>query len=865
VYDERDPAIIATGPRDEDDGEHAGDEDDDDDTERAVSAGQRAVNAGQPAVSAGLPLAGTVVVDESRGPVAGLATMVLADFGAQVIKVEPPGGDPYRAQPSAPLWLRGKRSAVLDVRDAADRACLLALASRADVWVRGPEPDDAGLSDDALMQANPRLIVGWVTAFGRSGPYAAYPAHEAIVAARAGRMLQFRGVPSRAGPVYAALQVATHAASQSLLSGVLAALHARARDGVGQVLETSLLRGLLAYDMGGVLLPQVDRWLASRGEPPLPPLPDPATAMPSLNYHPLRTRDGRWLQMGNLLPHLFLNFVRAVGLEAEYDALGETGPTSLWPEDKREHFRTLMLARLQERTLDDWQRVFVADGGIASHPYQDTQAALDDPDVVDNGHSVPLGADGRQLGLLANLTGTPGRVGGPAPTVGQHTAEVRAEVQTEVRTEVGAEVEANAAAGPAPAPSTARPARGPRPPPLDGVTVVEAATIIAAPFAATLLADLGARVIKFEPPEGDPFRTMAPGLGAARVNTGKESIALDLKQPQAQRIAQRLLAQADVFIHNYRPGVPERLGLGYEQVAALNPRLVYLSANGYGPAGPGALRPSTHPIPGAALGGVLHQIGGAPDTGPIDDATLRETARRLMRANDVNPDPNTSLVICSAALLALAAQRRSGRGQQVFVDMFGTNAYANFDDCLRHPGKAPRVSPDRDGYGLGPLWRLYPCREGWVFVAIRDEAEWQRLRSRLGEAWPAGLPATLAAARADAPATAAHLQALFAGGRAADWEARLAPHGVGCVQADSGLPEQFFVDDPQARAEALVTPATHPQWGAYLRHGAQVVLHGTPGVLRGTTLCGEHTDALLAELGVDAEERRALRAARVVA
>ncbi|HOA94265.1 MAG TPA: hypothetical protein PKJ79_10945, partial [Quisquiliibacterium sp.] len=77
MYDERDPAIIATGPRDEDDGEHAGDEDDDDDTERAVSAGQRAVNAGQPAVSAGLPLAGTVVVDESRGPVAGLATMVL--------------------------------------------------------------------------------------------------------------------------------------------------------------------------------------------------------------------------------------------------------------------------------------------------------------------------------------------------------------------------------------------------------------------------------------------------------------------------------------------------------------------------------------------------------------------------------------------------------------------------------------------------------------------------------------------------------------------------------------------------------------------------------------------------------------------
>jgi crotonobetainyl-CoA:carnitine CoA-transferase CaiB-like acyl-CoA transferase len=834
-------------------------------------------------MSTGLPLSDVVVVDESRGPVGGLATMVLSDFGAQVIKVEPPGGDPYRAQPSAPLWLRGKRSAVFDVRDAADRQHLLALAARADVWVRGPEPDDGGLSDAALMQANPRLIVGWVTAFGRSGPCAAYPAHEAIVAARAGRMLQFRGVPSRAGPAYAALQVATHAASQSLLAGILAALHARVRDGVGQVLETSLLRGLLAYDMGGVLLPQVDRWLVSRGEPALPPVPDPATAMPSLNYHPLRTRDGRWLQMGNLLPHLFLNFVRAVGLEAEFEALGETGPTSLWPEDKREHFRTLMLARLQEKTLDEWQALFVADGGIASHPYQDTQAALDDPDMIANGHSVPMGADGRQLGLLANLTGTPGRVGGPAPSVGEHTAQVLAEAAAAPASASGedsrsasaataASAESAASAAPpsstAPTSPAARSARGPRALPLDGITVVEAATIIAAPFAATMLADLGARVIKFEPLEGDPFRTMAPGLGAARVNTGKQSIALDLKQPQAQRIAQRLLSNADVFIHNYRPGVPERLGLGYAQLAGLNPRLVYVSANGYGPAGPGALRPSTHPIPGAALGGVLHQVGGAPDTGPIDDATLRETARRLMRANDVNPDPNTSLVICSAALLALTAQRRTGQGQQVFVDMFGTNAYANFDDALRHPGKVPRASPDRDGYGLGPLWRLYPCRAGWVFLAIRDEDEWQRMRTLLGAAFPATLPTTVQTARADVAASTAALQTMFSGGNASDWEDRLAPHGVGCVQADAALPDQFFIDDPQARAEGLVMPALHPQWGAYLRHGAQVILHGTtgtPGTLQGTTLCGEHTDALLAELGIDADERHVLRAARVVA
>jgi crotonobetainyl-CoA:carnitine CoA-transferase CaiB-like acyl-CoA transferase len=349
------------------------------------------------------------------------------------------------------------------------------------------------------------------------------------------------------------------------------------------------------------------------------------------------------------------------------------------------------------------------------------------------------------------------------------------------------------------------------------------------------------------------------------VNTGKECIGLDLKQAQAQDVAQRLVARADVFIHNYRPGVPERLGLGYEQLAALNPGLVYVSANGYGPAGPGALRPSTHPIPGAAMGGVLHQIGGAPSTEPMDLPQLRETARRLMRANDVNPDPNTSLVICSAVLLGLQARHRHHVGQAIFVDMFGANAYANFDDCLRYPDKPPRESPDREGHGLNPLWRLYRCAQGWVFLAIANSADWQRMRQCLGDTM-AHVPALdFAAARQGGEPVVAALQAMFESDDAARWEARLASRGVGCVQADAQLPEQFFATDPQALAAQLLLPARHPQWGEYLRHGAQVVLHGTPGVYAGTGVAGGHTIALLGELGfADAEQQR-LQAAAAVA
>ena len=193
-----------------------------------------------------------------------------------------------------------------------------------------------------------------------------------------------------------------------------------------------------------------------------------------------------------------------------------------------------------------------------------------------------------------------------------------------------------------------------------------------------MLADLGARVIKLEPLDGDPFRAMLFGLAAERCNTDKESLSVDLKKAEGQQIVQDLIADADIFIHNYRPGVPERLGLDYDTLSKRNPRLVHLSATGYGTQGPGKIRPSTHPVPGAALGRVLYQFGRLPIE-PLDYPTLRDVSRRLFRANELNPDPNTSFVVASAAVIGLLAAARTGRGQVISLDMFGANAYANFD------------------------------------------------------------------------------------------------------------------------------------------------------------------------------------------
>jgi crotonobetainyl-CoA:carnitine CoA-transferase CaiB-like acyl-CoA transferase len=359
--------------------------------------------------------------------------------------------------------------------------------------------------------------------------------------------------------------------------------------------------------------------------------------------------------------------------------------------------------------------------------------------------------------------------------------------------------------------------------PLAGVTVVEFATIIAAPLGTSLLADMGARVIKVEPLDGDPFRAMLGGVGAARVNAGKESICVDLKTTEGQRVARRLIACADVLVHNYRSGVPERLGIGYADACGVNPRIVYVSVNGYGPRGPGALRPSTHPIPGAALGGVVAQLGGRLPEALLHGAALRDAARRIARANELNPDPNTSVVVATAVTLGLAAVARCGVGQPVYVDMFGANAYANFDDYVDFPGRSARPLPDPDGYGLSRYQRLYRGADGWFFVSA-SAGERERFDA---------LCASFT--RADES-----LEVMFARESADGWIERLRGEGIACVRADAGLPAELIA------AEGLVVEAHSSAWGAYQRH-APLLEFDAAGKARGWCAMGEHTRALLEE------------------
>lgn len=791
-----------------------------------------------------------------------IATMVFADFGADVIRIESSSGDAIRQHPAAPMWLRGKRSVVLDLTTPEGQNDLQRLARGSDVVVAALAPGEArgrGADYDTLRQGHEALVYCSVTGWGPRGPYAQYPADEGLVAAKSARMWGMAYIDRREGPGFEAVQVGTHAAAQSAIAGTLAAIEVRNRSGIGQLVETSLLQGMFPYDLNNLVREQMLERFPEKAQSELFARFFTPDAQPTLGYQPIMGSDGRWIQLANLMEHLFQSSIIALGLAEE--VLGNpryAGAPNALTEDVREELRNMMLQRAAEQPADAWMQVFRENGNVAADYVGTAQTGLYHEDLIANEEVIELTDREhglvRQLGPLARLRATPARIERPAPLIGEHTDEVLSAPTRTVS-----------------APSTAV---GDRSAPLDGVTVLEFATIIAAPLGASLLGDLGARVIKVEPTGGgDPMRGMGGAgltayLGSSKTTASKESICIDLKAAEGQEIVRRLVAQADLIVHNYRPGVPERLGIGYEQARAIKPDIIWLSVSGYGPDGPGATRPAAHPIPGAVNGGALMQAGeGWPftDTSSIDG--LREAARRFYRANESNPDPNTSVVVQAAAMLALHERSKTGRGQEVFVSMLGANAYANADDFVAYAAKPARPTIDAHLMGIGPLERLYEAQNSWVYVSAAGDADWQRLCAAIGRAELSADArfADRAARAANASALAAELAAVFATRHADEWERSLIERGVGCVRADDYVNAgQFFWRSQHVHDNGFAIETAHRVLGQYQRWGPLVTFSATPGRYGPGVVAGEHTDALLAEVGYAPPEVRALRDTGVV-
>ena len=581
-------------------------------------------------------LGGITVVDVSSGLAAALASMMLADNGARVIRVALRDEDVVRNRDIFAVYDRGKEVARLDADDPNSPALLRDLRAGADVLLDDFAPSSPlreRLGIDGMRDGNDSLVHCSITAYGARGPLRDEPADHDLVAARMGIL---GSQPSnRGGAVYVAHPVAYVGAALLACMGICAALFRRERTGKGSRVETSLMAGALLYTPKAV----------SDSLPPRPIRMTPQGGGPF--YSVFECADGEWIQIG-CIHSGFVDLAAAViGVAGDIAANPEFGD-GRWPrtESARKRLFDMVADKLRSRPSAEW----IADLRAADVPcdvVRTAEQAMSDAQILHNGLvqevDDPLLGKTRMIGLPIALSETPGFVRSegrgarserPSQPIAPKSAETpEASSQTDTPT--------------------------PHSSPLAGVRIMEMTNVIAGPVAGRLLADLGADMIKFESPYGDISRP-AGGAGFVAFNTNKRSVSVNTKTADGQEIARRIAATSDAILANMRPGATDRMGLDRETLAALNPRLIESHITAYGWDGPYSQRPGVDPIAQAITG--LQRAQGGYGGPPVYLSALAPC------------DYTGGALGALGTILALLARERTGIAQRANTNLLAAGA-----------------------------------------------------------------------------------------------------------------------------------------------------------------------------------------------
>lgn len=619
-------------------------------------------------------LDGTRVIDFGQyiaGPMAG---MLLADQGANVIKVDPPGGSVWDT-PANATWNRGKRSIALDLKDDADLDTARRLIASADVVIENFRPgvmDRLGLGADALSEANPRLIYASLPGFAGDDPRRDVPGWEGVVGAAAATYFP-RGSASdpEARPVYTAIPTGSSYAAFQAAVAISLALVARDRDGVGQRIEVPLFDAMFGA-------------IGYRGQHPQSLRLGRGGKMRTTQF---LCADDRWIffHTGNQnVPQ----FMELAGITDWVDQ-------GLFDVDRADDLEAAEVALFRTKTAQEWEDL-VAEAGSEctvcrtteewmAHPHARESLAVVDVDD-------PILGQTSQPGLNVRMSATPGAIQGPRPQLDADRAAILAELE-----------HTDPTAAPPPSEEQLRAA-------LEGVKVLDLCIVLAGPTSGRTLAEYGADVIKIDAPQrGDEV------IFFTDVSRAKRSILLDLKSEEGLEVFWQLVDEADVIVQNYRHGAAERLGVDYESVKARKPDIIYGSMNAFGHIGPWARRPG-HEQLAQATTGMQVRFGG--------------DARPTLQVNAIN-DYGTGFMGAYGVALALLHRNRTGEGQLIDSSLAYTAVSLQAPFLIGHEGKTWDEARGQDALGDGPLHRAYQARDGWIFLGARP-ADIERLETVAG-------------------------------------------------------------------------------------------------------------------------------------
>ena len=386
--------------------------------------------------------------------------------------------------------------------------------------------------------------------------------------------------------------------------------------------------------------------------------------------------------------------------------------------------------------------------------------------------------------------------------------------------------------------------------PLSGVTVLDLCSYLAGPYGCTLLADLGADVIKIESPQGDMLRQFPSSLdGESRfflgTNRGKRALALDLKQKDGLAVLHRMVERADVLVENFRPSVPARLGIDYPRLKKINRRLVYAGLTGYGDKGPLSDKGGFDQVLQCLSGMAVFQGGGADKPQLVLGSVL---------------DYFTSALLAYGVAAALFHRERSGQGQYLSLSLLRSALTIQAGRFVWAEGEGREVARDS---GTGGLTGIHPTRDGALYISVHSNHFWAALCELIGRPELTRDPrcATMRSRAAHAAELVPELRAALAARSALEWE-KIFGERVPCAAV---RPIEDMFDHPQVRAEDLVATLDHPQVGPYRAMKEPIKFTGTPGPApTPAPTFGQHSDEILSGCGYSAEEIAALRQRGVV-
>ena len=800
------------------------------------------------------PLTGVSVVECGEGVAAAFGAKMLALLGAQVIKVEPPGGDLTRRRGPFPddvadpersglfLYLNADKYGIaLDLEQPHDRQTLAALLAGADILIHNVPPHRRaawGLDNHELSRKHPALIAAGISPYGDFGPRANWHAYE-INAMHAGGMASLGPLgspfpelpPLKISGHQAEFQAGIHAAVVAL-----AAYFSRMKSGYGQAIEISEQECIAAMlELGYVYYPYQGDQTSRLGQIALAPRAIYNCADGKILI--MTPEQAMWDRMVEMMGHpdwvdeeLFKDrFVRAENSDALNILIEQ------WTQERKvlDLFREAQGYRIPAAPVNSMATAY-ADEQLAARQFF---VPLPNNDSIAAPIMVP--------GAPFKSTATGWTMRRPAPRLGQHDDEIRRRATSPTKAPEGPRVPGTEA-------------------PLAGVRVLDFCWVWAGPFCTLQLAHLGAQVMRVETAKRPdinrvipPFADKQPGLNRGgsfnQWNQGKLSLELDLSRPEAIEICHQLVPHVDLVTENYAPGVIERMGLGYERLRAIKPDLIMLSLSGYGQSGPASRYVSYGAMIAAQAG--LYAATGYPGDVP------REVGVSYA-------DPVAGITGALMIQAALIHRARTGEGQYLDVSLLESLEMFMPEALLQYAigGREPQYMGNRD------LWmaphNCYKSRgdaEQWVTIAIGTEGEWRALCEVMGKPTLAEDPRfTTAALRKQNEDELDRIITAWTSPRDR-WEVTEALQRAG-VAAIPTFNNKDLALDRHLRERGYLVELEHPEVGKRTHVGIPWKMSGTPcRVRRPAALLGQDTDDILSSiLGYSSAKIEQLRQAGVL-